>query len=145
MAISSSVSGGRILRKCVERKKPCAAISRLCTGTRCWRKERTINSATWSQLRYPARTGRATPAAREFRYCLPPRVREPVCSSLCADEVAGATICTSLPFAREAKGKPPFPRDPHYDAKAWEQCAARRGLGRVLFWNVAGRRSRSAE
>ena len=55
------------------------------------------------------------------------------------NEVAGATIHVyPLPFGREAKSKPPFPSDPHYDAKAWEQCAARKGPGRVLFWNVAG-------
>jgi hypothetical protein len=53
-------------------------------------------------------------------------------------EVAGATIhIYPAPFGREAKSKPPFPSDPHYDAKAWEQCAARKGPGRVLFWNVA--------
>ena len=55
------------------------------------------------------------------------------------NEVAGAMIhVCPLPFGREAKSKPPFPSDPHYDAKAWEQCAARKGPGRVLFWNVAG-------
>jgi hypothetical protein len=41
-------------------------------------------------------------------------------------------------FGREARIKPPFPSDPHYDAKAWELCLARKGSGRVLFWNVAG-------
>ncbi len=59
--------------------------------------------------------------------------------ALTPTEVAGATIHEShLPFGREAKSKPPFPSDPHYEAKAWEQCAARKGPGRVLFWNVAG-------
>lgn len=59
--------------------------------------------------------------------------------TLTANEVAGATIHVyPLPFGREAKTKPPFPSDPHYDAKAWEQCTSRRGLDRVLFWNVAG-------
>jgi hypothetical protein len=59
--------------------------------------------------------------------------------TLTANEVAGATIhIHPLPFGREARIKPPFPSDPHYDAKAWEQCVARRGPGRVLFWNVAG-------
>ena len=59
--------------------------------------------------------------------------------TLSLDEVAGATIHEyPLPFGREARSKPPFPSDPHYDAKAWEQCAARKGPGRVLFWNVAG-------
>ncbi len=59
--------------------------------------------------------------------------------TLTANEVAGATIhIFPLPFGREATSKPPFPSDPHYDAKAWEHCAARKGAGHVLFWNVAG-------
>lgn len=59
--------------------------------------------------------------------------------TLNAADVAGATIHGyPLPFGREARIKPPFPSDPHYDAKAWELCAARRGQGRVVFWNVAG-------
>jgi hypothetical protein len=59
--------------------------------------------------------------------------------TLTANEVSGATIHVyPVPFGREAKAKPPFPSDPHYDAKAWEQCAAQKGPGRVLFWNVAG-------
>ena len=54
-------------------------------------------------------------------------------------DVAGATIsCLSAAVWERAKNKPPFPSDPHYDAKAWELCATRKGLGRVLFWNVAG-------
>lgn len=31
-----------------------------------------------------------------------------------------------------------IPADPHYDAKAWDVCAAAYGPGRVLFWNVTG-------
>ncbi len=59
--------------------------------------------------------------------------------SLTAGDVAGATIHVyPLPYGREARTKPPFPSDPHYDAKAWEQCTARKSQGRVLFWNVAG-------
>jgi len=59
--------------------------------------------------------------------------------TLSTNEVAGATIHVyPLPFGREAKNRPPFPSDPHYDAKAWEQCATRKGSGCVLFWNVAG-------
>lgn len=42
-----------------------------------------------------------------------------------------------LPFGREARARP-MPSDPHYDAEARELCEARKGLGRVLFWNVAG-------
>lgn len=59
--------------------------------------------------------------------------------ALAPAEVGGATIHVySAPFGRKARIKPPFPSDPHYDAKAWELCAARKGPGRVLFWNVAG-------
>jgi hypothetical protein len=59
--------------------------------------------------------------------------------ALTADEAAGATIHVyPLPFGREAEAKPPFPSDPHYDAKAWELCVARKSSGRALFWNVAG-------
>jgi hypothetical protein len=59
--------------------------------------------------------------------------------ALSPTDVAGAAIHEyPLPFGREARNKPPFPSDPHYDAKAWELCAARKGPGRVLFWNVAG-------
>jgi hypothetical protein len=54
-------------------------------------------------------------------------------------EAAGGSIYAyPLPFGREAKAKPPFPSDPHYDAKAWEIAMARNGAGRVLFWNVTG-------
>lgn len=41
-------------------------------------------------------------------------------------------------FSDVAKTLPPFPSDPHYDAKAWETMTARKGPGRVVFWNVAG-------
>jgi hypothetical protein len=54
-------------------------------------------------------------------------------------EVAGATIHVyPRPFSEAAKTLPPFPSDPHYDAKAWEMMTARKGPGRVVFWNVAG-------
>lgn len=48
-----------------------------------------------------------------------------------------------LPFGRHAEPPrgctPPFPSDPHYDAKAWHYCITRRSrTGTVLFWNVAG-------
>lgn len=43
-----------------------------------------------------------------------------------------------LDFGQRCKVLPPFPSDPHYDAKAWEICKARRGAGLVLFWNVTG-------
>ena len=53
-------------------------------------------------------------------------------------DVAGACIHVHpLAFGRTAKAAPPFPSDPHYDAKAWELCAGLRGPGQVLFWNVA--------
>jgi hypothetical protein len=54
-------------------------------------------------------------------------------------EVAGATIHVHpLPFGREGRVRAPFPSDLHYDVKAWEICTARKGPGRVLFWNVTG-------
>jgi hypothetical protein len=53
--------------------------------------------------------------------------------------VAGATMHKHmLPFGVVARTRPPFPSDPHYDAKAFELCLARHGPGKVLFWNVAG-------
>ena len=53
--------------------------------------------------------------------------------------VAGASMHKhSLPFGAVARTMPPFPADPHYDAKAFETCLARHGPGKVLFWNVAG-------
>jgi hypothetical protein len=59
--------------------------------------------------------------------------------ALTPPEAAGGAIhAYPLPFGREAKGEPPFPSDPHYDAKAWETATARRGPGRVIFWNVTG-------
>lgn len=58
---------------------------------------------------------------------------------LSADEVAGASIHEAgLPFSKALKERPPFPSCPHYDAKAWRICKARRGAGLVLFWNVTG-------
>lgn len=59
---------------------------------------------------------------------------------LSPEDVAGATIHVHpLKFGQECKVKPPFPSDPHYDAKAWEICR-REAAGRpgVLFWNVTG-------
>jgi len=53
--------------------------------------------------------------------------------------VAGATMHKYCqPFRLVARTLPPFPADPHYDAKAFEVCLARHGPGKVLFWNVAG-------
>lgn len=54
-------------------------------------------------------------------------------------DVAGATIHVyPAAFDATARRAPPFPSDPHYDAKAWEMCLARRGAGAVAFWNVTG-------
>lgn len=59
--------------------------------------------------------------------------------TLTEGDVAGATIHVHpLAFERPAKSVPPFPSDPHYDAKAWEIAKARRGAGLVVFWNVTG-------
>jgi threonine dehydratase len=53
-------------------------------------------------------------------------------------DVAGATIHVHpRKFDEKATIAAPFPADPHYDAKAWELCLAKRGGGNVLFWNVA--------
>ena len=58
---------------------------------------------------------------------------------LSPEDVAGARIhIAPLAFGAEAKSAPPFPSDPHYDAKAWAICAAHKGPGKVLFWNVTG-------
>jgi len=71
-----------------------------------------------------------------------PRARRHVVQvgrELARDDVAGATIhIYPRPFSDVAKTLPPFPSDPHYDAKAWETMTARKGPGRVVFWNVAG-------
>jgi hypothetical protein len=53
-------------------------------------------------------------------------------------EVAGAKIHVyPRKFSERATIGAPFPADPHYDAKAWEFCLAKRRGGNVLFWNVA--------
>lgn len=58
---------------------------------------------------------------------------------LAPEDVANATIHVyPRPFSDVAKAISPFPSDPHYDAKAWETMTARKGPGRVVFWNVAG-------
>jgi hypothetical protein len=58
---------------------------------------------------------------------------------LSPNDVAGGTI-HEYPekFGWALKHLPPFPSDPHYDAKAWEFCLAHKGSGAVLFWNVTG-------
>jgi hypothetical protein len=59
--------------------------------------------------------------------------------ALTPEAVAGATIHKAgAPFGRAERDAPPFPSDPHYDAKAWRICQARRGPGLALFWNVTG-------
>lgn len=60
--------------------------------------------------------------------------------TLSATDVPGATIHVyPLAFGKEAKTRPPFPSDPHYDAKAWEICKEKHAReGRVLIWNVTG-------
>jgi hypothetical protein len=59
--------------------------------------------------------------------------------TLSVNDVAGATIHEyPKPFKWAIKKLPAFPSDPHYDAKAWVVCLARKGPERVLFWNVTG-------
>lgn len=54
-------------------------------------------------------------------------------------EVAGAEIVQyPRPFGATARTIPPFPSDPHYDAKAWEVLMSRPRSESVLFWNVTG-------
>ena len=57
-----------------------------------------------------------------------------------AEDVGGAEVIRyPRPFEHHALGEPPFPSDPHYDAKAWELMRARsRGGRRIIFWNVTG-------
>lgn len=64
---------------------------------------------------------------------------------LSSEDVAGAEIFEApYRFEQAAPTSPPFPSDPHYDAKAWEIAKARRGAGLVLFWNVTGPATPSA-
>ena len=50
---------------------------------------------------------------------------------------AAAVHIHPLDFSQPCRTSPPFPSDPHYDAKAWETCARlHRTGGTVLFWNV---------
>jgi hypothetical protein len=59
--------------------------------------------------------------------------------TLTPHDVAGASIhIHPRSFGREASSRPPFPADPHYEAKAWEMTTAHKGPARVVFWNVAG-------
>lgn len=54
-------------------------------------------------------------------------------------EVAGAEIIPHrLKFGQRCSMLPPFPSDPHYDAKAWEICQSVPHAGPALFWNVTG-------
>jgi hypothetical protein len=48
-----------------------------------------------------------------------------------------SVLPAGLPFGRRCPEAPPFPSDPHYDAKAWA-LAVRGHRGRALFWNVLG-------
>lgn len=72
-----------------------------------------------------------------------PRARRHVVQvgrSLTAAEVDGATVHVApIPFGVADRRPPPFPSDPHYDAKAWWICKdGRSKSGRVVFWNVTG-------
>ena len=58
---------------------------------------------------------------------------------LSPNDMSGATVHVyPNKFGWAIKNAPPFPSDPHYDAKAWELCLAHKGSGRVMFWNVTG-------
>lgn len=60
--------------------------------------------------------------------------------ALMSEDVGGGEIVAyDRPFSGVARTQPPFPSDPHYDAKAWELCLANANRRkRVLFWNVMG-------
>lgn len=55
--------------------------------------------------------------------------------------VTATLIRYPRPFEAHARVVPPFPSDPHYDAKAWEimqtKTPRRNRAGRILVWNVA--------
>lgn len=58
---------------------------------------------------------------------------------LSPEDVAGADIHVApYRFGDKARSEPPFPSDPHYDAKAWEALKIRGASGLTLFWNVTG-------
>lgn len=58
---------------------------------------------------------------------------------LSSSDVAGAKIhIHPLAFSAACKARPPFPSDPHYDAKAWSMCSKLKGPGLVVMWNVTG-------
>lgn len=54
------------------------------------------------------------------------------------DAVPGCVIHVHPLKFGQAAPQPPFPSDPHYDAKAWQIALQRRGQGMVYFWNVTG-------
>lgn len=56
------------------------------------------------------------------------------------EDVGGSEVIRyPKPFEHHALTAPPFPSDPHYDAKAWEIATARKRAGRrIVFWNVTG-------
>lgn len=53
------------------------------------------------------------------------------------DVVGAVTHVAGVPYEKPCRALPPFPSDPHYDAKAWE-LALYHGLGQIVFWNVTG-------
>lgn len=74
---------------------------------------------------------KAFPKAKRFAVQIGRELRE--------NDVAGAGIvCIGYKFTDECDVKPPFPSDPHYDAKAWEAMHLYGPEGKVLFWNVTG-------
>lgn len=76
---------------------------------------------------------KAWPRARHFAVA--------VGRDLTSEIVGGAEVIRyPKPFEHHALNEPPFPSDPHYDAKAWEIMKARRNAtgSRIIFWNVTG-------
>lgn len=63
--------------------------------------------------------------------------------TLTGHDVRGAWIHPAgMPFSKAENEQPPFPSDPHYDAKAWRimmgDTAGRRASSLIVFWNVTG-------
>lgn len=54
-----------------------------------------------------------------------------------ADVMTAHIHAAPIPFGKRESRLPPFPADPHYDAKAWFFCRDSSKRRPTLFWNVA--------
>ncbi|PKR55462.1 pyridoxal-phosphate dependent enzyme [Thalassospira marina] len=60
-----------------------------------------------------------------------------ICAVAVGKKATNAIFSASIPFSTKCRKTPPFPSNPYYDAKAWEECRHYRSSDRVLFWNVS--------